>query len=47
MSLTAVLLASAAASAQQPASVQKDAVVVEARRILPSVGLMGDHMHSR
>jgi len=44
--MAAVLLASAAASVQQPAP-PEDSVVVEARRILPSVDLMGDHMHSR
>lgn len=46
MNLTAILLASAAATAQQPASSQDDDVVVEARRILPSVGLMNDHLHA-
>jgi hypothetical protein len=47
MNLPAVLLASAATNAQQPAPVQNGPVVVEARRILPSVGLMNDHMHER
>jgi len=45
MSVIAVLLASAATVAR-PAP-PENSVVVEARRILPSVGLMGDHMHSR
>jgi hypothetical protein len=44
--LSAFLLASAAAAGPQPAVVQDNAVVVEAGRILPSVGLMNDHMHS-
>jgi len=47
MQLTAFLLASAAAAAQQPAPAPDKAVVVEARRILPSVGLMNDHLHRR
>lgn len=44
MNLPLIFLALDAASAQQPAVPKKD-VVVEARRILPSVGLMNDHMH--
>ena len=43
--LTTVLLTLAAASAQQPGPAQSNTVVVEARRVLPSVGLMNDHMH--
>ena len=46
MNLAAVVLASAVAGSPQPA-LNQDAVVVEARRILPSVGLMNDHLHSR
>jgi hypothetical protein len=44
MIVASMLLASAAASAQPP-DPQQATVVVEARRILPSVGLMNDHMH--
>jgi len=47
MNLAALLFASATAFGQQSAPVQDDTVVVEARRILPSVGLMNDHLHSR
>jgi hypothetical protein len=46
MDLTTLLLA-AVATAQQPTAPEDDVVVVEARRILPSVGLMNDHLHSR
>lgn len=44
MILTTVVLA-AAAAVMQPAPPEQAAVVVEARRILPSVGLMNDHLH--
>jgi hypothetical protein len=44
MNLAILALASAA---QQPAPAQEGPVVVEARRILPSVGLMNDHLHTR
>ena len=37
----------AAAASEQPAPQQEETVVVEARRILPSVGLMNDHLHTR
>ena len=58
MNLTVLLLTFAAATTPQPAPVQQavpyehlsaaeDPVVVEARRILPSVGLMNDHLHSQ
>ena len=47
MNVTALLLASAAAAQPQPAPSPEDQVVVEARRILPSVGLMNDHLHRR
>jgi hypothetical protein len=44
MNLAAVVLG-LAASSQQPVAAQPSEVTVEARRILPSVGLMNDHMH--
>lgn len=47
MTPTALLLGSVAATAQQPAAPAENTVVVEARRILPSVGLMNDHLHRR
>jgi hypothetical protein len=40
-----LLLASAASS--QPPVPSEEQIVIEARRILPSVGLMNDHLHSR
>lgn len=45
MILTALIFASAAAAASQSALPQESTVTVEAGRILPSVGLMNDHMH--
>lgn len=45
MSLFILAFASAVASAQP--TTPRNTVVVEARRILPSVGLMNDHMHNR
>jgi len=45
VNLAAIILASAAAPAQQPAPPQNSSVIVQAPRILPSVGLMNDHMH--
>src|SRR4051794_12881603 len=51
MILTALLLASGPAPVPQAVPFEQltpaDEVVVEARRILPSVGLMNDHLHSR
>lgn len=43
MTLTALILAAAASQGAQP---QEPTVTVEAGRILPSVGLMNDHMHA-
>jgi hypothetical protein len=50
MDLTALLLAAATAQQAVPnerLSTPEDQVVVEGRRILPSVGLMNDHLHTR
>jgi len=45
MLTTALLLA--AGAVQQPSSQPEDTIVVQARRILPSVALMNDHLHTR
>jgi len=46
MSLPILLLAAAASEPTAPPATE-DPVLVEARRILPSIGLMNDHLHSR
>jgi hypothetical protein len=47
MTFATIILAAAAATSEPSTVAQDRTVVVEARRILPSVGLMNDHMHSR